>query len=295
MHSSGFFLKKKPLECIEKLYKYSENALALIAVHEVLGSHFIATTESRTVIFLRAVRNARMAVLIPIVHVRTTVILSILPCAFNPIVKSSLLDFAELPGRRIPRIPASVPVLIVADVGLALRWPALQVRDGYAITAPESLAVLTHRQERDRGAAKFVVIIGIETAAVLNVAARNFQAIMEALPLNFMQFARNRVPCIPDHFLSQIGRRRRLLHSAIHQVRDGHFIAAAEAIAILFLHTEGDMGMAEFIAIVHIRIAMALNISACGFDAIVEALALDIVELTRGLFPLLPVLPDTRC
>jgi len=65
----------------------------------------------------------------------------------------------------------------------------------------------------------------------------------------------------------------------------GNLVPAAESIAVVLSRTWRDMRMTVLIAIVHVRPAVVIEVLASSFDAIVEALTLDIAKLLRWCVP----------
>jgi len=72
---------------------------------------------------------------------------------------------------------------------------------------------------------------------------------------------------------------------AIHQVVHRHFIAAAEAFAIVGLGAVGHMRMAKLIAVVDVRPAVIVVVLSSSLNSIVKALSLDVAELLWGSVP----------
>ena len=72
-------------------------------VHHVIHCYFVATAKTIAVISLGAVWNMRMTILIAIIDVRSAMIVVILACAFDTIMKTLALDVAKLLRRIVPR------------------------------------------------------------------------------------------------------------------------------------------------------------------------------------------------
>ncbi len=70
--------------------------------HEVRHGGFISASKAFTVRISLVARYVRMTVLVAIVHVRSAVIINILACSFDPIVKALPLGFAPILRWRIP-------------------------------------------------------------------------------------------------------------------------------------------------------------------------------------------------
>jgi hypothetical protein len=71
-------------------------------------------------------------------------------------------------------------------------------------------------------------------------------------------------------------------------------VAAAEALAVVPARVARNMGMTVFVAILYVRPAMMVEVLASTFDAIVEALALDVAELLRRRIPAAVILTISR-
>jgi hypothetical protein len=68
-------------------------------------------------------------------------------------------------------------------------------------------------------------------------------------------------------------------------VAHGRIVAAAEAFAVIPSRIVRNVGMAVFVAVLYIRPAMVVVVLASTFDAIMEALALNVAELLRRRIP----------
>jgi hypothetical protein len=69
------------------------------------------------------------------------------------------------------------------------------------------------------------------------------------------------------------------------EVREGRVVAATEAVAIGVADRWGNRGMAEFSPSSRVGLFAPVEIVAGGFDAIVEALPLNVAEFRRGRIP----------
>src|ERR1700722_5333638 len=78
--------------------------------------------------------------------------------------------------------------------------------------------------------------------------------------------------------------------SVMHEMIHGFVVAAAESLAIVVSRTSLNMRMTVFITVVHVRLAVVVEVLASSFDAIVEALTLDIAKLLRWCIPFTPSL-----
>jgi hypothetical protein len=70
----------------------------------VVHGHVVATAETFTVVFSSAGRDVGMTILIPIVHIWSAVVIEVLACALDSIVKTLALNLTKLPGRGIPTV-----------------------------------------------------------------------------------------------------------------------------------------------------------------------------------------------
>jgi hypothetical protein len=122
-----------------------------------------------------------------------------------------------------------------------------------------------------------IAIIYIGLAVIIKVLTGAFHSIVEAAPFKFIEFLRRRIPW-----------RRRLAHLSLafaHEMRHGHLVATAEALAVAVHELRGHLRPAELVVVVHVRTAVGGKISLCGFNAIVKATALNFVEFLRRSFP----------
>lgn len=69
------------------------------------------------------------------------------------------------------------------------------------------------------------------------------------------------------------------------EVRKGHIVAAAEALAVFVVCVPRNRRIAEFVSSLRVRGTLILEVAAGGFDAIVEALALNLPELLWRRIP----------
>ena len=132
-----------------------------------------------------------MPVLISIVHIRLPVVLKVVARAIDAVVESTLLNFIELRRIRVPlrwrrrrsRLKSRTPF-------------SHQVRHSPVVSAPESLAIGTPRVRWKMRTPVFVAILDVWLPVIFNIAAGAFDAIVETLPLNFIEFLRRRIPAI---------------------------------------------------------------------------------------------------
>jgi hypothetical protein len=78
--------------------------------------------------------------------------------------------------------------------------------------------------------------------------------------------------------------------SVMHEMIHGFVVAAAESLAIVVSRTSLNMRMTVFVTVVHVWLAVVVEVLASSFDAIVEALTLDIAKLLRWCIPSTPPL-----
>ena len=74
----------------------------------MIHRYFVAATETVTVVGLGTVWNMRMTKLIAVVDIWSAVIVVVLACAFNAVVKTLALDVAKLLRRTVPRAVLAV-------------------------------------------------------------------------------------------------------------------------------------------------------------------------------------------
>jgi hypothetical protein len=78
--------------------------------------------------------------------------------------------------------------------------------------------------------------------------------------------------------------------SVMHEMIHGFVVPAAESLAIVVSRTSLNMRMTVFVTVIHVRLAVVVEVLASSFDAIVEALTLDIAKLLRWCIPFTPSL-----
>ena len=69
------------------------------------------------------------------------------------------------------------------------------------------------------------------------------------------------------------------------EVRKGHIVAAAETVAVFVACGPRNRRMAEFVSPFRVRGTLILEVVAGGFDAILEALALNLPKLLGRRIP----------
>jgi hypothetical protein len=75
----------------------------------------------------------------------------------------------------------------------------------------------------------------------------------------------------------------------MHQMVHRNIVAAPESIAIVMSRTWRNMRMAKFVAVIHVRRAVVVEVLARPFNAVVETLTLNVTKLLRR------GIPSTRC
>lgn len=78
-------------------------ARSVSTVHHVIHRYFVATTKTIAVVGLGAVWNMGMTILIAVIDVGPAMIVVVLTCAFDTIMKTLALDVAKLLRRTVPR------------------------------------------------------------------------------------------------------------------------------------------------------------------------------------------------
>jgi hypothetical protein len=93
-------------------------SISVSAIHHVVHRHFIAATETLSIVGLGAVRHMGMTIFVAIVDVRSAVIVVVFPGAFDSIVKALALYVAELLWGSIP---GAIMITILAIGGTCRR------------------------------------------------------------------------------------------------------------------------------------------------------------------------------
>ncbi len=81
---------------------------AVLALHHVVHRYLVAAAEAFAIVGLGAVRNMRMTIFIPVINVRSAVIVVVLAGTFNAIVKSLTLNVAKFLWGSIPIVVSIV-------------------------------------------------------------------------------------------------------------------------------------------------------------------------------------------
>jgi hypothetical protein len=81
---------------------------SVLALHHVVHRYLVAAAEALAIVGLGAVGNMRMTILIPVVNVRSAVIVVVLAGTFDAIVKSLTLDVSKLLRGSIPIVVSIV-------------------------------------------------------------------------------------------------------------------------------------------------------------------------------------------
>jgi len=179
-----------------------------------------------------------------------------------------------------------------------------EVREGHIVAAAEAFTVLVAVRWGDRWAAEVPFPVYVRILMVFEVAAAGFDAIVEALALHIAELLRRRIPSPAIMFgviltiaLLWLVRTGLILGRAVPghghgatphpfpEVRKGHIVAAAEAVAILVASLRWNGWLAEFRCHVHVRAAVVFDVSAGGLNAVVKTMTLHIAELRRRRVP----------
>ncbi len=94
-------------------YPFAFPRPAIVIAHKVTHRSLITTAKALTIGFAKVERKIGVPVLVPIVYIRTTMVVEVLSRTFDAILKAPALDLLPLTRRRIPRIP-------ILDVSAAL-------------------------------------------------------------------------------------------------------------------------------------------------------------------------------
>jgi hypothetical protein len=125
---------------------------------------------------------------------------------------------------------------------------------------------------------------------VLEVVAGRFEAIVEALALNLPELLRRHIPTTAVLGWSVLGHRHGRSPHSFAEVRESRFVASAEAFAVLVASGWGNRGVPELPSLFHSLVMVVLEVVAGRFEAIVEALALNLPELLGRRIPTTAVL-----
>src|SRR5579862_2658828 len=143
------------------------------------------------------------------------------------------------------------------------------------VAAAECLAVVVPVGWRNIGMAVFVAIVHVGAAMIVVVPARALNAVMESAPLDLVELAWRRIPC---HRRGRGRRRRRRSNRPAHQVRHRAIVAAAKSVPVHFTLFRRKIWVAVFIAIIHVGLAMIIEVSSCSFNSVAKAAALNLIQ-----------------
>lgn len=161
-----------------------------------------------------------------------------------------------------------------------------QVVDAHLVAATEAFAIGLALLGGQMGMTVFLPIIYIGAAMVIEVLARAFDPIPEALPANPVEFIGSRVP-------GAIRGAHPPIRSA-GQVSHGAVVSTAETFAIGRPHGRWDVWMPVLVAVVDVGTAMIAKVSAGAFNTVVEAPALNVVPGVGRTVPVIAILPEGR-
>ncbi len=121
----------------------------------------------------------------------------------------------------------------------------------------------------------FFAIIDVRVAVILEVALRTEQTIVKPAPLNVVELTGKRIP---------LRRRRRrrgfsvfLASPAAGQMLHRPVVSAPESIAERIALLRWQMGMAKGLMIIHIGVAVHLEIPARSFNSLMKPLPLNVI------------------
>jgi hypothetical protein len=182
-------------------------------------------------------------------------------------------------------------VYIISENALAAIVVFAEVREGLIVAATEAIAVVVPELARDRRMAERTPGIDVRRKPAIKVSATGIQAIMEAPALNVTELRRRRIPSATVRDRAQdlspyawVGRRR-WWRNIVAKMREGHVVAAAEAITVVVSKRERDGGVTELSSLLNIRWIVVVKVVVRGFEAIMKALALNVAELWRRRIP----------
>jgi hypothetical protein len=159
-----------------------------------------------------------------------------------------------------------------------------EVREDPIVAVTEAIAVVVLELAGDRGMAERPPGIDVRRKPAIKVSVTGIQAIMEAPALNVTELRRRRIPGTTVSYRAQnlspyAWVRRRRWWNTIAEMREGHVVAAAEAITVVVSKWERDRGVTELSSLLKVRWIVVVKVVVRGFKAIMKALALNVVEL----------------
>jgi hypothetical protein len=125
----------------------------------------------------------------------------------------------------------------------------------------------------------------IQAAVALHIVPRSVHPVVKTTALNFAALLGTHIPTTlfrRAHLLPRFGH---LPFRSAREVRDGGFIAAAKAVAVSFPVVVLDLRMTVLLAPVHVRAALMVEIVARGFDSVMKAAALELLQFLRRRIP----------
>ncbi len=175
----------------------------------------------------------------------------------------------DSPGILVQPLCLSISIAIVI---------AHHVVDSGLVSAAEAVAVgfaLLRRQVR---VAIFLAVFNIGTTVIIEVLTGSFDPIQKSLTVKLIELVGRSIPWPV-----------RCAHAPVfcpRQMRHANFISATESFTICSPHGRRHVGVAIFIAIVHFRAPVVIEVLVGSFDSVVEATPLNIVP---GVWRSLPV------
>jgi hypothetical protein len=163
---------------------------------------------------------------------------------------------------------------------------AHHVVNPHLVSAAESGAIGLPLLRGQVRAAVLLAVFNIGTAMILKIFASALEAILKALTPQRVEFVRREIP-------GANGRAHlhgRPTHWPVHDVRHRDVVAPAESLPISPAQFARHTGVSVFIAIIHVRAPVVIEVPVCAFDAIVKAAALNIVPSVRRPLPVVAVL-----
>ena len=151
--------------------------------------------------------------------------------------------------------------------------------DGSLISVTESITVGLALLWRKMGTAVLFAVVYIGTAVIIEVLAGSFNAVLESLAAQLIEFIGRCVPGTIGSTHAPVVRAR--------EVRHAHVISATEAFAISTPELRWNVGTAIFLPIVDIWTAVITEVLLGPLDALMEAAPLHIVP---GIWRSLPII-----
>jgi hypothetical protein len=186
------------------------------------------------------------------------------------------------------------PGVVVQLVGLSIVIAIMiimivtthHVVDAGLVSASEAVPVGFAVLRRQVRVAIFIAILNIGTTMIIKVLAGSFNSVKETLTVKLIELIWRSIP-----------RPLRRTHAPIcrtGQMRHANVVSATESFTICGPHGRRYIRVAIFIAIVHFRAPMVIEVLVGSFDPIVEAAPLNIVPGVRWSLPVVAILAKAR-